>query len=247
MIREFQYDILKKLLPLLLTGGLLAPAHAAEVSEDVIREKVVTHVLETLKPVLPENGRVTVNVLKIPGAPFNFPEAKQVNIELNSPLGEMYSDRAIVRVRLDAAPEASREVGVPIEIKVWKPVWVVKNTVLARQPLRRSDFELQERDVSRNCVYMVGPEKSLHQYVARVNLRSGEMLDSRKITIPPDVRYNDEVRIFLKTASGMTISVPGVALGDARIGDIVRVRQSHFQRKYYMAKVIDKHRVLVEM
>lgn len=240
---------------LLLAGGLLTLAQVAdavEISEALIREKVTEHVRERLKSVISAQDQdfLVVNIQRVPGVPFDFPSvdnASDIAITTDSALGGIYSDRGVVRVQLSTPDGLGKSLGVPVELHVRKPVWVAKTTINAGQPLRNSDFELQTRDVSYNYAYAVGREKPLGQYVARVNMRPGEVLDNRKLTIPPDVRYNDEVRIVLTSRKGMTLIVPGVAMANARIGDTIRVRQSTFQRKYYTAKVIDKNRVLVEM
>jgi flagella basal body P-ring formation protein FlgA len=243
-------------LSLLLAGGLLvlaqAAANAVEISEAMLREKVTEHVRERLKNVISANDQafLMVDIPRIPSAPLVFPsvgKASDIAITTDSALGGIYSDRGVVRVRLSTPDGLVKTLGVPVELRVRKPVWVSKTTINAGQPLRSSDFELQTRDVSYNYAYAVGNERPLGQYVARVNMRPGEVLDNRKLSIPPDVRYNDEVRIVMASHNGMTLVVPGVAMENARIGDTIRVRQSNFQRKYYTAKVIDKNRVLVEM
>lgn len=237
---------------LLWTVGLLTPlAQAVKVPESVIRDKVTTHVRERLAPLLSANDQdcLAVKVPKIP-APINFPEAKEISgitIETDSTLGSIYSNRGVVRVQLSSQDGSRKTFGVPVELRIEKPVWVSKTTINAGQPLHASDFELQTRDVSYSYPYAIGQEQPLSQYVARVNLRPGEILDNRKLSIPPDVRYNDEVRILLSSKNGMTLIVPGIAMSDARIGDTIRVRQSRFKKKYYTAKVLDKNRVLVEI
>jgi flagellar basal body P-ring formation protein FlgA len=150
-------------------------------------------------------------------------------------------------LHLESPSGISRDVGVPVKISIKKPVWVVKNIVNANEPLKMSNFSLQIRDVSHGYSYLVGQERNLSTYVARVSMRPGEILDARKIVIPPDVTYNDAIRILISSSNGMTISVPGIALANGRIGETIRVRQSVFQNKYYSAKVIDKNQVLVEM
>lgn len=241
-------------LKLLLAGGFLllaTTAHAVEITEGIVRDYVTTHVLQKVKLVVPaqDQSQIQVTILKVPSAPFQFPDVNktsQVKITTESPLGDVYSERAIVRVRMSANGH-EREIGVPVAISVNKPVWVVKNTIGAGQPLQLSDFEVQTRKVSHTYAYAIGAEQPIGLYVARINLHPDQVLDKRMIQIPPDVRYNDEVRILMTNRNGMTVTIPGIALGNAQIGGSVRVRQSLYQRKYYTAKVIDKKRVLVEM
>jgi flagella basal body P-ring formation protein FlgA len=240
----------------LLLSGCVAvfgtSAQAAEITATEIKQAVTAHVQEKLGTLIAKDDQqnVTVNIIQIPTGPFHFPDAKtikDVSITASSSLGDTYSERAVIRLHMESPGGISRDIGIPVKISIKKPVWVVKNIINANEPLSISNFTLQVRDVSHGYSYLVGQERNLSNYVARVGLRPGEILDARKIVIPPDVTYNDEVRILISNSNGMTISVPGIALSNGRIGEIIRVRQSVFQRKSYSAKVIDKNQVLVEM
>jgi flagella basal body P-ring formation protein FlgA len=192
--------------------------------------------------------KIVISVLQTPGAPFHFPGSGAVRITLSSSAWEQsWSDRGIVRVRLEDDAGHSRELGVPVAIRIQKPVWVVHQPVSANAPLRAIDFTRTVRDVSQGYETAVGAERDLNAYIARVNLNPGETLDIRKITIPPDVRYNDDIRILFRHDNGMTLSLPGVALANGRVGQTIRVRQSLYRRQYYNARVIDRNQVLVEM
>ena len=247
-----------KTLPLLLTGllatcnGWFAFSGAVELSPAQIQQQVVTHVKEKLQGQVGKNDQayIAVEILNIPTAPLSFPQLKDasdIKVTAESSLGDMYSERTIIRLHLAAADGTNREMGIPVHITVKKPVWVVKAPVNAQHALHTGDFTLQTKDVSSMFRFAVGQETNLVDYMARVNLQPGEILDNRKIIIPPDVSYNGNVMIFMSSNSGMTLSVPGVALASGRIGDTIRVRQSVYQNKYYNAKVIDKNRVLVQI
>lgn len=243
------------LITALLTSSFLlaaASAWAVEIGDSLIREKVTEHVREKLKTLIAETDqeRIQIQIPQVPGTPFQFQSAQKsddISFQLASPLSDFYSNRIVVRVQMSDAQGASREIGVPVSITIKKPVWVVKNIIQAKQPLRPSDLKLETREVSHNYSTTVGLERDLNQYLARVNLRPGEILDARKIVIPPDVTYNGDVRILLSSPNGMTITMPGIALSDGRIGETIRVRQAAYKRKVYSARVIDKNRVLVEM
>jgi flagella basal body P-ring formation protein FlgA len=235
-----------------LSNGWFCHSFAVEISTAQIHRQVVAHVKEKLQTQInpADQPFITVEVLNIPTSPLNFPQVTEPNavkIRMDSRLGEMYSDRAIVQVYLQSPTGENREMGVPVHISIKKPVWVSKHSISAHQPLKASDFSLQTKDVGYNYRYVVGQETPLANYEARVNLQADEVLDNRKILIPPDVTYNADVRIQLSSANGMTLTVPGVAMASGRIGETIRVRQSIYQHRYYNAKIIDKSLVLVEI
>ncbi len=235
-----------------LCGGFWQSSEAVVLTEGQIKDKVVAHVQEKVAQVVDpaDANNIRVSIIRVPAAPFDFPAAKtpqEIKISVTSRLGEVYSPRGIVQVSLQDGSGHQREIGVPVQIGIQKPVWVVKNVVNAHEPLRASDFSLQTKDVSNCYNYAVGANRNLDSYLARVNLRPGDILDARKIVIPPDVTYNSPVRIFLSNGDGMTVTVPGIALANGKIGETIRVRQAVFQRKDYSAKIVDKNKVLVEM
>lgn len=237
---------------LTLAMGVQSAGLAATVTENQVKEKVIAHVQEKLAAMVSQADQknVIVSVTRVPAAPFHFQQAKtagDVEITVTSRLGENYSERGIVQVSLKDQADNHREIGVPVHIQVKKPVWVVKNTINANEPLRASDLSLQTKDVSHCYSYAVGNERNLGTYIARVNLRPGEILDARKMVIPPDVTYNSSVRILISNGDGMTVTVPGIAMANGKVGEMIRVRQAVFQRKYYSAKIINKNQVLVEI
>jgi flagella basal body P-ring formation protein FlgA len=249
---------------LLLTMFYLLPtAHAADVTADELISLVTNYVQDKINTQAghkkghnlgvqsPEDETVFVQVSSVPGAPFRFPDQKAVKITMESTawdgLASNWSDRGIVRIKMTDNSGRSRDIGVPVQVKVQKAVWVVKNTVSANSPLRLTDLSLETRDVSRQYAYVLGSDRDLSPYIARVNLLPGELLDARKLITPPDVRYNDEVRIIMHTDTGMILTVPGVAMSDGKIGQTIRVRQAQFQRKYYTGKITDKNQVEVEL
>ncbi len=236
---------------LLLATGFQGVSRAVVVTDTQIKDQVTAHVKEQLGTMVSKADQPYVSVVipQVPTAPFDFPEATKlsdVKITVTSRLGATYSDRGIVQVSLKDAHH-HREIGVPVLISVKKPVWVTKNVINANEPLRAADFSLETKDVSHSYTYAVGADRDLGTYIARVNLRPGEILDARKMVIPPDVTYNNEVRILISNGNGMTVTVPGIALANGRVGETIRVRQAVYQRKYYSARIIDRNQVLVEL
>lgn len=169
------------------------------------------------------------------------------DINVTSSLSDRYSERSVVRVAFHLKDGQVREMGVPVFITISKPVWVVASMIRANQPIEKAQLKLETRDVSHQLLHSVGPETPVTDFIARMNILPGEVLDDRKIIIPPDVRANTDVNIVLTNNRDMRINVPGVAMADGRIGETIRVRQQLFKTRYYMAKIINKNQVLVEI
>ena len=222
-----------------MIAHVLEKAHSRQLSQGIPVSESAKASDETL----------AVDVLQVPGAPFSFPDDASLKITLSSSAWDnIWCDRGIVHVRMEDKAGHSRELGVPVHLRITKSVWVVRNPVSANTSLRASDFTMVRRDVSLNYAYMLGSNQSLSTYMARVNLNPGEVLDTRKIVIPPDVHYNEEIRLIITDRSNdMTLSIPGIALAEGRIGQTIRVRQALYQRKARIGKIIDKGQVLIEM
>ncbi len=235
-------------------------AHAALIDEghigEAVQEYVHAIITDKAHEEEPHSERlsdapesVNVSIIRVPGAPFNFAEAAQpedVTLSLESSLEKQFSNRAIVRVTMADPTGKTHTIGVPVKIKIKKPVWVVKNRVRANQTLSKRDFKLETRDISMHYDTAVGKDRNLNSYVARVNLLPGQLLDARQIKTPADILRDDVVSIVIHTGK-TKITVRGLALEEGNIGDTIRVRYQQDRRRSYRAKIIRPKTVLVNI
>ncbi|MEM0951578.1 MAG: flagellar basal body P-ring formation chaperone FlgA [Cyanobacteria bacterium P01_H01_bin.74] len=222
----------------------IAKAHAASV--------VKSHVLKQLNHFVPNDAtaEITVKLLHYPGHALwlnSVDHASAVDLKVQSDLKNRYSSRTIVRLTCSTPSGESREIGIPVEVKIEKPVWVVQTPISAQESIRREQFKLLKKSVALNYPYIAGNPFPFAKYAARVNLLPGQLLDIRKISIPPDVAYNNAVHITLRSAKGFEVTVPGIALADGKIGQQIKVKQTLFQHKYYTGTVVSKNRIIVEI
>jgi flagella basal body P-ring formation protein FlgA len=220
--------------------------------------------IEHVKQTVPQQpgDRLDVEVL---GLPFGDIELGQksasetdrpgaIECKVSSDLSNRFASRSIVRISLSETESGQRrEVGVPVRIRIFRPVWVAKSAIPAQTVLSPSQFKQESRDISQAYQTMIPTDlaaMNLNQYKARVSIRPGAMLDARQIARVPDIQRMADVRIVLTNQQGMAISVIGEALQDGLVGDSIRVRYrsaNAIRPKEYMGKVVSKNRVIVEI
>lgn len=248
----FKNRFLTSSLLLLATLWCGAAGEAAQISNDRIASVVNAHVKQQLASLnlTDSEANISVALLHLPTHILNFDTVeneKEIQIEASSSLASSYTNRTVIGLTLTTPDGHERKTGIPVHIQIKKPVWVVKSYVTANSPIHRSDVTLSTKVMGYSYPYVVGKTADPTRYVARVNLSPGQLLDTRKILIPPDVSYNSNVRIVLRSKDGMQITVPGIALANGEIGQKIKVRQTVFKHKYYVATVVSKNKVLVEI
>lgn len=233
---------------LFLGLGVFSTAGAWQIPPQKVEAALNTHIKKAIN--LQPGAMLSVEMmnpsLMLPVYPDSVrPEEIQIRIE--SPLTTMYSNRSIIQLTFEGPQGQISILRVPVELHIEKSVWVVQSTISAGHHLNGGDVKLETRDVSMTYEHAVGSELSPNLYEARVNLRPGDVLDKRKINLPPDVRRNEEVRITLSNGQGLAISVVGMAMQDGRIGDTIKVKHQRDKTRYYTATVTNKNQVLVEI
>jgi flagella basal body P-ring formation protein FlgA len=246
----------KTVLQCFLALGVLGiiPAHAVTLSQEHLVSLVETHVKQQLKHLkgIADDPETTVSVqlLHVPGYVLDFPQLEtdsQIQVEIASSLATTYSNRVLMAITMTPATGRQRKTGIPVSIQIKKSVWVVSNPIPAGSVIHQKDLKLERQEVSYHYPYVMGAKTGFGNYTAKVNLSPGQLLDFRKLGIAPDVTSNSPVRILFKNRDGMEITVPGIALTNGEIGQKIKVRQTVFMHKYYLATVVSKNRVLVEL
>lgn len=190
------------------------------------------HVLQQLQPAA--SDRLTVAVLRWPLLPSGS-QPTGVTSPLNK---EHYNPRTVAQVTFLLPDGTQRTLGIPLQVTWEKTVWVLQTPVAAGQPLSLQALRLERRAVDHNVTHLLPTNLPVDQYEAKVLLRPKTLLDDRKIERIPAVRARQAIRIRLKPAKGMLLTVDGIALQDGTVGQVVRVRQTRFEQKPYNARVI---------
>ena len=221
---------------------------AVELPTASIEAAVRRHVLEQLHPGAGETPMV--RVLQVPGGPCRFADVdrpEQVAIQAESNLARQVTDRAVVRVKLHPERGGDRLIGVPVEIHMKRPVWVVTAPLQPGQPLNGKVLRQEEREIGHDLARMLPMDAKPTDYQARVVLKPGQVLDSTNVGRIPTIRRLQDVRIWLQSPAGMKVSVLGQALEDGFVGGAIRVRQKDFKRRDYTARVVGRGNVVVDL
>lgn len=156
--------------------------------------------------------------------------------------------RNMVNVTLKTESE-TRRLAFPVAMTLEKPVWVVRNYTLAKTDLRKSALQLEKRTITDDPSYYLGEEINPSQWMARINLIPGSILDRRQIEEKPVVFQNDQVHVLIHMAGGINITVQATALDNGSIGDRIRIKRWVNQQhaSYSMATVTGQNSVEMDM
>jgi flagella basal body P-ring formation protein FlgA len=175
-----------------------------------------------------------------------------------SQLAQAVPQQVMVKVLLqDNASGVVHQYGVTAHVLITRDMWVVQQPVQAGETLSGQKLAWQAHRLSPT----LGADPldlataELSQYQAKMGLRVGEVLDSRKIARLPDVTKNTAITILLNTANGVTISLPGLALQSGVAGDWIAVSKQPFgnasrsvsaNTSRVSARIIRKNTVLID-
>ena len=156
--------------------------------------------------------------------------------------------RNIVNVTLKTDSEV-RKLAFPIAMQLEREVWVIKNYVSARTPLRKSDFTLENRNIKDDPSFYLGSESNPSQWMARINLSPGTILDRRQVETKPTIYQNDQIHLLIHLSGGINITVQATALQNGAIGDRIRIRRwiTPQHATYYIATVTGQNSAEMDM
>lgn len=167
---------------------------------------------------LPEGSRVEVNLVKqdLRIGAQSCPVALFSNVAGNKLWG-----RTFLRVQCVGSENPGFFVGV--DVKVWAPVLVMKNTVALGQSILPSDVEFKTMDIAQLPTGWVASVEHLNNKTASRPLWPGAVLKQDFMKGQPMVRSGDQVKIMIK-GSGFAIGGSAVAIESAEQGEKVKVK-----------------------
>lgn len=118
---------------------------------------------------------------------------------------------------------------VPAEIRVYRQVVVLVESVGRGAVLHRTDLAMREMDISQLNGSFFGAIADAEGMVARRMLSAGKPLTDALLDPPVVVHRGDEV-ILTATGNGLTVRIPGEALADGQAGQQISVRNKQSNR-----------------
>lgn len=218
------------------------PAKATEITASRIELLIKNYVIKHYKDLY--KGQVEVTCGRMPGVPFDVPDGK-LEIKVNGSLGDAYVQRTIVRIAVYVDGKFQKIVGIPVTLALYENVWI------ASQPIQRDDaigavnVEAARRDISKMAGTAARVTNNLMNTRAKKSFTTGDILDHRFIEKNPVVLRNSLVEIVFRSST-VAITIPGEAMENGQMGDLIRVKSREF-KKEYMGKVIAQGTILVNI
>jgi len=137
---------------------------------------------------------------------------------------DLSRQQARVNARVSCSAPSPWNLYVPVEIRVYRPVLVATRELRRGEPIGAADVALEERNV---LAAAGAPPLTQAADVVGLNARRtiapGTLLSAGLVELPVLVRRGDRLGVSARSG-GITVQINGEALGTARLGERVRVR-----------------------
>ena len=196
---------------LLSSTGSMAAQDSLWVSEENL-SKLIDPAL------LPEGAHVQISVNKSDTRinSTECPAALFANTQGNKVWG-----RTFLKVQCVGASKAP--FFVTVDVKVWAPVLVMKQTVQAGQSISSNDVELRTMDLAQLQSGWITDQSHLNNKTAVRQLWPGTLLKYDQLKGQPLIRSGDTVKVTVKGA-GFDIAGSAVAMETAEKGEVIKIK-----------------------
>jgi flagella basal body P-ring formation protein FlgA len=167
-----------------------------------------------------------------------------VRISARAPDKPVPSRRMCVWVDVRIDGNDYRSVPVWFRVKATRPAWVARVPLRAGAPLRAADFATEPIDLAEFESALVPTTERIEQLRLRHSLDAGRPLLAAHVEQRPAVARNQSVEVKLVLGS-IQLETAGIALGDARVGEVVMVRNPA-NNQSFGAKVVAEGKVLIQ-
>ena len=258
----------------LKVGRSPLPGRNLTVTRSLLLSRLRFHKVDTNKLIFPNNETVRVYraALKVPGKDIeeavlafiskNHPDEDvqpkllaQVN-DVFLPRGELSYDISEIGIykkeggyrnyqvnfRIDGEP--ARKVTVRAYLKVYKEIFVAKDTIQRDKIIEEADLVRVRRNVDRTTADYVTEPQNLVGKIATRTINPKEVIQERTVTTPPLVNNGDRLTILYETPL-LRLTAPGISMSKGRMGEKIPVRNADSKLVVY-ATVQDENTVQVQ-
>lgn len=169
----------------------------------------------------------------------------QCTIPLEAYLQNYESQRTISTVGVRCNDKKPWALYVPVSIKHFKEVAILKHAVIRNTVISANDIALEKRNINRlTSGYFDAPEKLIGKIITQ-NLSSGMVLTKHHIKTATAVNRGQSVTLIAKN-SVIEVRMKGVAMSQGAIGERIKVKNSNSER-IIEGIIIDKDLISVNL
>ena len=150
-----------------------------------------------------------------------------------------------VTVRVSCEGSSPWSVFIPAQVRIFRPVVVLKNPLKRNSIIGPDDVAMIEQDVGLlNRGYLLDQKQAIGKKLTRP-AQADQILTPSQLQLAESVRRGDQV-VILASSSGISVRMQGEALSDGAMGQQISVRNLSSQR-VVRARVIGPGQVEVRM
>jgi flagella basal body P-ring formation protein FlgA len=205
-----------------------ASAHIVDVARDYLQRE-----LGTARPDVEHMELAAVGKPAVGGwpAPRRWDDA-HVQVSLEGPGGDLLRTRECVRVRLKSSDGTWRTVPVWFSVRALRPALVAQRRLGAHDAPSAVDFVPQVVDVAALPGIPARPDVELKNLRMRRDVWSGHVLLERDLESVPEIERGQQVEVTVRVGT-VAIETSALALSEARMGDLVSLRNPTSNERYF--------------
>ncbi len=217
-----------------------ASAHIVDVAREYLQRE-----LQASRPDVDRLELVAVGKSEVGGwpVPGRWDDA-HVQVALEGAAPGLLRTRACVRVRVKSSDAAWRIVPVWFSVKALRSVLVAQRRLGAHDAPSAVDFVPQVVDVAAIPGIPVRPGVELENLRMRRDVWSGHVLLERDLESVPEIQRGQQVEVTVRVGA-VAIETSAFALGEARMGDVVSLRNPTSNERY-LAHVVGRGEAVLQ-
>lgn len=184
-------------------------------------------------------GSVEVNIRSLPYETVEVPDGK---VRIATEIGNLNAV-SIIKVILYVDEVKIKTFGARAEITVKSKVWVSRDWIKRGNTLK--NLKMEKKEITSGLNKLPGENFAPEKYMARRNIRPGQIIELDDIEAVPTIVKNSPVSVIFKTPT-VSVIIPCIALTSGKTGDFIKVK-SEIYKKNYVGKIIGKNIVLVNI